>query len=358
MPNYTNAFNAAYEAVYNYSPRELPIDLERLVSKLKVMKLCSYSRMSGSRKISFSETLEYLGSGLGTLARRGNKYIIYYNDRKRSPYLDRFTIAHELGHFFLNHLEEGEMLNGSLDATQHDIFEKEANCFARNLLSPVLLVDSILDNTEPTKENIDTLSRYFAISKAAARTRLAMYPFDKVRLKEYHGDSWENFTYTPWKFCRKCGNITLSEGFCEICGQSLSGYRGSIHPNALIKTSAHMYNSPADISCINCGENLHLPYESSCTACGYDMSNFCLNKPGLHDSPVYLDNLSARYCPHCGGESVYKAQGFLKPYNKEAPQIMDRIVFLKGRQEYLRKTAPKGLVHEIKTNRMEILNFD
>ena len=102
-PNYTNAFNAAYDAIYNYSARELPIDLERFISKLKVIKLQKYSELCALEEIGFSETAGFLGSELGTLVRRGNRYIIYYNDKKHSPYLDRFTIAHELGHFFMNH---------------------------------------------------------------------------------------------------------------------------------------------------------------------------------------------------------------------------------------------------------------
>ena len=358
IPNYTNAFNTAYDALYNYSPRELPIDLERFVAKLKVIKLRTYSELCVGRKIEFSEAVGFLGSDLGALVRHRNRYIIYYNDKKRSPYLDRFTIAHELGHFFLNHLEEGEMLAGELGAEEHDIFEKEANCFARNLLSPILLLESLLPNMKSTEENIETISRYFAISKQAAKARLDMYPFDKACLKEYHGDSWDSFTYIPWKVCRKCSNITLAEGFCEICAQDFSQPTGSIHPNALIKVPARIYNAPTDISCESCGEKLHLPYETSCTKCGRDMANYCFGGEGVHSSPLYLDNLAARHCSKCGNESTYKTQGFLQPYQKEKVQIMDRISFVKGRREYLLQNEQGSLVREIKVGCMDIFDFD
>jgi len=356
-PDYTNAFNMAYEVIYNYSPRELPIDLERLVQKLKMVKLVTYSELCSARGIDYSEAVGFLGSELGTLVRTGNRYFIYFNDRKRSPYLDRFTIAHELGHFFLNHLEEGEILAETFDKNVHDVFEKEANCFARNLLSPILLLESLLDNFEATKENIETVSRYFGVSKQAAKARLDMYLFDKAKLNEYHGESWDSFTYTPWKVCKKCSHIALADNFCKICGQDISRPTGAIHPNMLIKAPLRVYSALADISCESCNSNLYLPYETVCTNCGKDMSNYCLNKWGVHAAPYYIEDLSARYCPGCGSETRYRAKDFLKPHQKDSPQTMGRISFIKGRQEYLLKNGPDGFVREIKISHINILNF-
>jgi len=64
----------------------------------------------------------------GFTGREGDKYIIYYNDDPAIPAArKRFTIAHELGHYVLKHKVDG------------DKEEREANCFARNLLAPRLL---------------------------------------------------------------------------------------------------------------------------------------------------------------------------------------------------------------------------
>ena len=240
------------------------------------------------------------------------------------------------------------MLTGSISAEQHDVFEKEANCFARNLLAPILLLENLIPDKKTSKSNIETVSCYFAISKQAAKAHLDFYDFDKMRLKEYHGEDWDSFTYTNWKVCRKCSHISVAGDFCEICGQNLSKSTGSIHPNALIKTPIHIYNALSEASCDNCGAKLNLSHERVCTECGHDMSNHCINALRTHDSPVYIESLSARFCPHCGGESSYKANGFLQPYNKEAPQTIDRTSFVKGRKAYLREDFTPHHAHKLR----------
>ena len=64
-----------------------------------------------------------------------SRHIVLFNDWKDDTTI-RFTLAHEIGHIVLNHTEDNEVAN------------KEANCFARNLLCPIP-VQRMLDLREP-----------------------------------------------------------------------------------------------------------------------------------------------------------------------------------------------------------------
>ncbi len=81
----------------------------------------------------------------------------------------RFTVAHELGHYFL-HSER--LADGIVDALNRDgtvdPIENEANNFAANLLMPELTFRELW-----MKENcsIDHMARYFFVSESAILTR-------------------------------------------------------------------------------------------------------------------------------------------------------------------------------------------
>lgn len=69
------------------------------------------------------------------------KHVIFYNE-KHTPQMQAFTIAHELGHYFLCHLTDGEKekicLNRDLQRIEvkYNPQEVEANFFAACLLMP------------------------------------------------------------------------------------------------------------------------------------------------------------------------------------------------------------------------------
>ena len=123
---------------------------------------------------------------------------IFYNAKHTAP-MQAFTIAHELGHYFLRHLDgtEAEIICIDRDfnrlGSNDDASEKEveANYFAScllmpfNLLSPVfwtfmerinrrgvLYVDTQQCNFLDYKQCIRTLQLYFLASESAIRYRL------------------------------------------------------------------------------------------------------------------------------------------------------------------------------------------
>lgn len=82
-----------------------------------------------------------------------------------------FTVAHELGHYFLKHNKKEEVLlrtDALAVGEKHDPMEAEANWFAASLLMPKQLV---LKNWVKTQD-MEALSRLFGVSPAAMKVRL------------------------------------------------------------------------------------------------------------------------------------------------------------------------------------------
>ena len=126
-----------------------------------------------------------------------NEPVIFYN-AKHTEAMQAFTIAHELGHYFLRHLdnEDSEIICIDRDFNRlgdDSKFEKEveANYFAACLLMPlnmlapvfwefmrrnnrnrVLYVDNQQCNYLDYKQCIRTLQLYFLASESAIRYRL------------------------------------------------------------------------------------------------------------------------------------------------------------------------------------------
>lgn len=76
--------------------------------------------------------------GIFTHASNGQAYIMV-NNKITNDGRRHFTIAHELGHYFLNHeLKNGQCFDADIleDDTAVDIIEREANYFASCLLMP------------------------------------------------------------------------------------------------------------------------------------------------------------------------------------------------------------------------------
>lgn len=99
--------------------------------------------------------------------------IIYYNDKCKNYGRINHTIMHEIGHYLLGHISEGQEE------------ESEANFFAKYILAPPPLVHKMLDR--PTYEDIAEL---FDISYTAAQNALNYY--HKWR---YYG----GLDYTPYE---------------------------------------------------------------------------------------------------------------------------------------------------------------
>lgn len=129
-----------------------------------------------------SATLETDISGLFVI--KENKPYVRYNETE-SEHRQRFTIAHELGHFvlhkdiplFVDRIEK-VMFRNSLSTTGEIIREREANAFAAALLMPKLFVEQELGKVPPKTEVISYLANIFNVSSQAMSFRLSNLGYD------------------------------------------------------------------------------------------------------------------------------------------------------------------------------------
>jgi len=87
---------------------------------------------------------------------------------------DRFTIAHELGHYFLHYLYEGSTSTATFNRGGQDRAETQANVFASSLMMPeqeFRKAHGALIQGLPPDRRFRALARQFDVSPAAAEVR-------------------------------------------------------------------------------------------------------------------------------------------------------------------------------------------
>jgi Zn-dependent peptidase ImmA (M78 family) len=92
-------------------------------------------------------------------------------NKNHSPVRQRFTAAHELGHFLLGHGMEDVTDDREVDESfeKPDLKEREANLLASALLMPA---DRVKEAIKKEGQDIDKLASIFGVSKQAMTIRL------------------------------------------------------------------------------------------------------------------------------------------------------------------------------------------
>ena len=151
--------------IYNDYPNVAP--LEKYIQQTK-WKLVIYddAKLKGVSKDGF------------TIYKDG-QYNIFISKLKNNSKRNRFTLAHEVGHIVLNH---HKLLKNNLikfDKDTKNIFERQANVFAENILMPVHLVNKF------RYEDVEDLSRIFEVSKSMAEVRMAHLKRDEYYIRKF-----------------------------------------------------------------------------------------------------------------------------------------------------------------------------
>ena len=116
----------------------------------------------------------------GALVRKGPKTVIAINPRHHT-HRRRFTVAHELGHFFRHsnvqtHVDQDFRINfrDARSSGAVDWMEIEANNYAADLLMPTqFLLHDVTKREELTESFIASLATRYEVSTMAMRIRLA-----------------------------------------------------------------------------------------------------------------------------------------------------------------------------------------
>lgn len=109
----------------------------------------------------------------GMIELKNGRPVITYNSSDATV-RQRFTIAHEIGHYALGHLGGGTTKfrdpASHFSSSTHKVEEREANRFAANLLMPAAAVKFAVERRNI--HNIDALADLFGVSQVAMKYRL------------------------------------------------------------------------------------------------------------------------------------------------------------------------------------------
>lgn len=159
MGTFVSPISEAKNIVSKYKINEIPVDVEAICRKEGIsVYYVDMSEIEAQTKKQIS----------GIIQKQPGKCVIFVNENDiRSR--QRFTIAHELGHFFL-HMEDEE--NKVITSFRMDRSSKEtqANLFAAELLMPEELVQK--EYKKMVIPVSDSLAEKFHVSKQAMRIRL------------------------------------------------------------------------------------------------------------------------------------------------------------------------------------------
>ena len=348
-PDYGSAQQIAYSTIIDSKVSKLPISIKKIIKRYPNLHLQKYSVFAKKQNLSIDETIKLLDSEDGCLwMRDDNEFIILYNDLIDNNGRIRFTLAHELGHYILKHNEKSNktiLTRYSLTDEEYDIFEKEANYFAKRILAPIPLVDEYLNSWKKIHphdiENIFQTS--FSVASYIINDLKRRYRLTSI-IKEGHDlvENFNKFLYTDLhtRSCNDCHSV-LNKGyiFCHVCGSdNIIGidYSTFYHNrekrlNSMIYSKINTNEKGYANICPRC-QNEHLwNNQDCCQICGLYLQNKCIDEVwnGMTDNwgnkynPLNLSGCQsflqgdARFCPHCGGNTSYNYQSILPSWDSE-----------------------------------------
>ena len=174
-PDYALAQKTASSILKLYASPILPINLHQTISNIPNLNVRTYTQISETCNCSVDEVCEIVDSNDGVLWYRksSDDYALVYNDTITNEGQKRFTIAHELGHYFLRHDEQNGISCTSIDrlklfdSEEYKTDEKEANYFAKRLLAPIPLINDL--TTILKSVDVFTLANVFDVSLTVAQ---------------------------------------------------------------------------------------------------------------------------------------------------------------------------------------------
>lgn len=310
-----------------------PLDLENVIRTINRITKYNIMVASESEYLEFrkatNETRDYININDGRSYKYDdNAYFIVYNDSKPHKRI-RFTIAHELGHILLGHLEDSitEIDRGGISAELYEELENQADVFAGNFLAPPILINERLKMIN-SRHTPFIIGETFKISEPAVYNR---YKDLDIWIRRKSVNSTEQNILSRCKNsvclveCISCGaeiSITDPESFkrqilfCKYCGGRRFSYIRS--DKNMIYDGIEMDENNKAVVCPVC-KNEHIIEDGDfCEICGTKLINECIQGYSEDGNFTYscdkggrLDGF-ARFCPYCGSQTSFFEKGILK----------------------------------------------
>lgn len=215
-----------------------------------------------------------------------------------------FTLAHELGHIFCNHVLIPKNLKTPEKLIRED---EEADEFAARLLMPEKLI------LRSQFSSLGELSREFLVSDSAAFIR--MNNLKRLDLLKTPKES----------VCPKCGNDQISPAalYCDICGEFLpGGGRKGVRVIEYNRYESDEWNRVT--RCLVC-ENVIFSIEARyCRICGTPLHNFC-DSDHIFSTCTHINSSGARFCELCGSQTAYYRRKVLSDWKVEKAEYLRSI---------------------------------
>ena len=132
--HYSRARDASWEIIIRFRISALPVRVS-VITKHFGLALIPYNKAPASVEKIIEEQLKSRSDGF--MLRDSDAPTIYYNNNCTIG-RQRFTVAHELGHFVMKH--PGSRINRDPHSADPDGIESEANVFAARLLAPACVL--------------------------------------------------------------------------------------------------------------------------------------------------------------------------------------------------------------------------
>ncbi len=161
MPTRTQIERKAWQLLHEHDYASVPVDIEGLADDLGV-------------EVVFEDMEDEVSAMLLIEEGEANAVI----NSEHHPNRQRFSLAHELGHFMLHVSDDNQLFvdrsffrnqSSSIGESQQEI---EANAFAAALLMPRQLIDESLPADDDIEIDVDDLAEEFEVSEHAMTIRL------------------------------------------------------------------------------------------------------------------------------------------------------------------------------------------
>lgn len=329
---YRDAFYKS-QKLFNYLKLDsFPVDMFEIFQKAKrfpilVVSLKEYNRDHIPLKIKDAKCFYYPEKA----------YLIVYNEQKPDVRI-RFSLAHELGHIILGHLNDKrtEIERGGLDDVTYYILEGAANTFAGNFLAPPILIHKKLSGNSFYAEEIASL---FGLSSEAVQDY--RYP-DYIEWLTIRKDPCEMlildrcYEHLFPNYCQRCGSLFYGSDvkYCPVCGSKNIAYcKGGAD---FMKTypGVPTNENKKVLTCPCCGNEEFETEGDYCPICGTFLFNHCVDTiktdDGINHSQEACEQgkilpSNYRFCPYCGNETYFYQMGFLKNWDSSKTQDFEII---------------------------------